>query len=657
MSRPNPLLQPFDLFPYASVRVEDLQPAIQQIAEDNSSALAQIIEREADSPTWNGLVLAVEALDKRLEDVFHALVPLLFTDEEWGAAFGACEAVQKAYRAAKHQNAALHDAYQRLDTRGFTDEQQAVLARILRDFQLEGANIAVSDRPQFAEQVATIANLEAEFRNNLEVASQQWTRHITDMSELAGVPAADLQVMHNAAQATHLDGWLLTLGFEPVDDMVLRYAQNRELRKEVYLAYVTRASDQVAGQHLIDNQPVLQALLRLRHEKAQLLGFTDFIELSLQTKAAQSSAEVEAFLNTQIDRSLPRLQREARELRAFANSQGCDDLQPWDYSFYAQKMREADGADLDQALSEYFSFDSVVSGLTGLAEQLYGLTISSVDGQTWDSQVQLLQVAEAGVVLGHIYLDVYARPGKPNYPWALAIRNRHVDAEGNLSLPVAVLFGAYEPDKSQMGHRDLCKLFHEFHHCLQQVLMTNSNRRLNSISELGHDLSEFVAKLLEQWCWSAECLQSVSKHRVSGAPAALADIQQWLAARETQRGLEIAEELKRSLLDFELHRSYAEGRSIQQVVERVYSRTQVLPLASNDRFVNGFDYIVTGYDVGYYCYLWAEANAIEVFAQFRANGVFNPRLGQAMRQELLAPGASRSMSVSMQAFLDRAANV
>ncbi|CAK9892004.1 MULTISPECIES: M3 family metallopeptidase [Pseudomonas] len=656
MSRPNPLLQPFDLFPYASVRVEDLQPAIQQIVEDNRSALAQIIGREAVFPTWNGLVLAVEALDKRLEDVFYALVPLAFIDDEWGAAVDACESEQVAYRAEKHQNTALLEAYQQLDTSDFTDEQQAVLSRILRDFKLEGASLAVSDRPQFADQVATITRLEAKFRNNLHAASKQWTKHITVMSELAGVPAADLQTMRDAAQANNLDGWLLTLGFEPADDMTLRFAQNRELRKEVYLAYVTRASDQVAGQSQIDNQPVLQALLRLRHEKAQLLGFTDFIELSLQTKAAQSSAEVEAFLNTQIARGTPRLQREANELRAFANSQGCDDLQPWDYSFYAQKMREADSADADQVLSEYFSFDSVVRGLTGLAERLYGITISNVDAQTWDSQVQLLQVAEAGVVLGHIYLDVYARPGKPNYPWALAIRNRHVDAKGNLSLPVAALFGAYDSGKSQMGHRDLCKLFHEFHHCLQQVLMTNSNRRLNSIGELGPDLSEFVAKLLEQWCWSAECMQSVSKHRVSKLPAMSADIQQWLAARETQRGLEIAEELKRSLLDFELHRSYAEDRSIQQVVETVYARTQVLPLASNDRFANGFDYMVTGYEAGYYCYLWAEARAIEVFAQFKANGLFNPQLGQAMRQELLAPGASRSMSASLQAFFDRVAS-
>ncbi|MDD1015589.1 M3 family metallopeptidase [Pseudomonas rubra] len=656
MPRPNPLLQPFDLFPYTQVRIEDLQPAIEQIVEDNHAALAQIVEREADSPTWSGLVLAIEALDQRLEDVFYALVPLAFTDDEWGAAVDECHGQYRAYRAQKYQNIALLSAYQRLDSTDFTAEQRAVLARILRDFRLEGANVAASERQQFMDQVTAIVGLEARFQDNLAVAAEQWSKHITQEHELAGVPATDLQVMQNKAQASGLSGWLLTLD-ESTCGVILRYGNNRELRETMYLAYLTRASDQVAGQSQLDNQPVLQALLRLRHEKDQLLGFSGFIELSLQTKAAQSSTEVEGFLNTQIALSMPRLEREASELRAFAKRQGCGELQPWDYEFYAQKMRLMDGVDPDQVLSEYFSFDSAVNGLIGLVEQLYDLSITRIDAPVWDPQVQVLRVTEAGEVLGHIYLDVYARPGKPGYPWAHAVRNRHVDADANLSLPIAVLFATYDSGKAQLGHLDLRKLFHEFHHCLQQVLMSNSHRRLNSIRDLGHDLSEFIAKLLEQWCWSAECLQSFSRHRVNASSASLGDVRQWLAARETQRGLEVAEELKRALLDFELHRGYPDQRSIQQVTEDVYVRTQVLPLAMNDRFSNGFDYMVTGYEAGYYCYLWAEVKATEVFARFKAKGVFNPRLGQAMREELLAPGALRSMSASVQAFLERSAVV
>lgn len=656
MTRPNPLLQPFDLFPYASVQVEDLQPAIQQIVEDNRSALALIIEREANNPSWNGLVLAVEALDKRLEDTFYPLVPLAFTSDEWGSAVGECEAERRAYRTDKYQNQQLFSAYQQLDPDDLSDEQVAILKRILRDFRLEGANIDHSGRQQFTTQETAIVGLEWEFQENLRAAKDHLSKHITDVEALAGILAADLADMQHKAQARGLSGWLLTLD-EPVFETVMRYAESRELRKEIYLAYMTRASDQAAGQSQHDNGPVLQALLRLRHEKAQLLGFDNFVELSLQTKAAQSTAEVETFLNTLIARERPRLEREADQLRSFAREQGCDDLQPWDYEFYAQKMRQHEGRDPDQVMREYYSFESALSGLIGLVEQLYGISIKKVEAEVWDDKVQVLQVAEAGDVLGHIYLDAFIRPGKPAWPWSLAIRNRHVDADGTLSRPVAALFGYYEPRGMQIGHKDLCKLFHEFHHCLHQILMTNAHRRLNSISELGHDFSEFVGKLLEQWCWSAQSLQSVSTHRTGGERAALADVQRWLEARETQRGLDKAGGLKKALLDFELHRGYGNDRSIEQVVADVYARTQVLPLASNDRFANGFDYMVTGYEAGFYCYLWAEEHATDVFAWFKDQGVFDSRLGQAMRRELLAPGGLRSMSASIQAFIDRAQSI
>ncbi|WP_422422555.1 M3 family metallopeptidase [Pseudomonas sp. GZD-222] len=656
MTRPNPLLQPFDLFPYAQVQVADLQPAIQHIVEASRTTLATILAREADTPSWNGLVLAVEELDKRLDDTFYALVPLAFTNEAWGAAVDACDAERSAYRAEKYRNLALFNAYKRLEVASLTVEQHTVLKLIIRDFKLGGANLAVAEQALLARQVAAIVGLEASFRDNLGMASAQWSKHITDVGELAGVPDADLAIMQHQAQASERSGWLLTLD-ETACKTILRYAERRELRKELYLAYATRASDQVPGQSQYDNAPVLQALLRLRHEKAQLMGFSNFAELSLETKAAQSTAEVETFLNRLIARDRPRLEREADQLRAFAQQQGCDDLQPWDYEFYAQKMRQRGGSDPDQVLCEYFSYETALNGLIELAEQLYGISIDTLEAEAWHPAVRVLQITEAREVLGHIYLDTFSRPGKPAWPWSFAMRNRHVNTGGDVSRPVAVLFGDYATEGMLFGHLDLRKLFHEFHHCLHQILMTNDHRRLNSIHELGHGVTEFAGKLLEQWCWSAQAMQPISRHRTVGESASLAAIQQWLAARETQRGLEDAEELKKASLDFGLHRGHGDRRSIEHVTADVCARTQVLPLANNERFANGFDYMVTGYEAGYYCYLWAEEHAAVVFAWFRKYGVADQRLGQAMRDELLAPGASRSMAASIQAFLDRAQSI
>lgn len=192
MTRPNPLLQPFDLFPYAQVQVEDLQPAIQHIVEENRVALAAILECEADTPSWHGLVLAVEALDKRLDDAVNALLPLAFSDDEWGAAVDACDAERRRYHAEKYQSQTLLDAYKRLDSANVIHEQKVVLKLIFRDFHLQGANIAGTDQALLARYVATIDGLEACFRENLGMASEQWSRHISDVGELAGVPLADL---------------------------------------------------------------------------------------------------------------------------------------------------------------------------------------------------------------------------------------------------------------------------------------------------------------------------------------------------------------------------------------------------------------------------------------------------------------------------------
>lgn len=656
MPRLNPLLQPFDLFPYAQVQIDDLLPAIQQIAEDNRTALAVIFATQSDTPSWNGLVLAVEALDQRLDDAFNALVPLAFTDDEWGAAVDACEAERRDYRAEKYRNQALFGAYERLDVADFSEEQKTVLTFILRDFRLQGAALADSDRAHLERQQAAIVGAEASFLQQLSDATAQWSKHLTDANRLAGVPVAQRAAMQRKAQARDLDGWLLLLD-ESTCKTILHHAEDRDLRKAMYMAYATRASDQVAGQSQYDNVPVLQALLRLRHEKAQLLGFSNFVELSLQTKEAQSVVEVESFLNALNARGRPRLEQEADELRAFAKTRGCDDLQPWDYEFYAQKMREQKGSDSDQSLREHFSFETALSALIELVAQLYGISIATIDAEVWDPHVSVLQITESEDVLGHIYLDPFTRPAKPDWPWSFALRNRHIAVTGRMTRPTAVFFGHYEAAGMSFGHLDLRKLFHEFHHCLHQVLMSNAHRRLNSINELGYDASEFAGKLLEKWCWSAQCMQAVSRHSGSDEPVSLAEIQQWLAARETQHGLEQADEMKKALLDFELHRSHVDGRSIEQVAANVYARTQVLPLADNDRFANSFDYLVTGYEAGYYCYLWAEEHAGNVFAWFRNHGIFDQRLGQAMRHELLAPGASRPLSVSLQAFTDRAQSI
>ncbi|NBA96977.1 M3 family metallopeptidase [Pseudomonas sp. R5(2019)] len=656
MSPANPLLQAFDLLPYNAVRVEHLRPAIELIIEENRHALVQIIDSQHDTPTWDGLVLAVADLDKRLGDTVTAIIPLSFRGGEWADAVDDCHGAMTAFNQEKLQNAALYALYRRLAASvAASEEHRATLQRILLDFHLAGGDLAPVEQARFTESQSVISRLEAEFQGNLADATQAWSKLLTDENLLAGIPAQCRAAMAGRAIEQGLEGWLLTLD-ESTCKAVLAHARHRPLREEIYLASNTRASDQGPNAWVHDNGPVLQALLRLRHEKAQMLGYTNFAQLSLQTKAAQTTSEVAAFLNDLTTSSRPLLLREAEQLRKIAAEDNCHDLQPWDHEFYAQRLREQKGSS-DQYMREYFAFESVLHGLIVMTQRLVGVTLELARTDVWDDKVRLLQVSRGKEVLGHIFIDPYARPGKAPWPWSLSMRSRHIDAKGQLTRPVCALFASFAQGRETpalLSHLDMRQLFHEFGHCLHQVLTTASHRRLSNVSGLGRDAGEFPSQLLENWCSSAACLQEIASHYQTGQTTTLESLQRWIEAEHIQGGLRMGRELMLASLDFELHCSAGDGRSIQQIVDQVGARTLALQPGSTARIACSFDYLVTGYEAGYYCYKWAEVYAADAFARFEEEGLFDPEAGRDFSRELLAPGGLRAMSASFEAFRGRA---
>ncbi|WP_336334230.1 M3 family metallopeptidase [Pseudomonas putida] len=645
------------LIDYLSLQPEQLQPAFLSLRDANIASLEQIIENSGQTPGWDTFVLAIEQLDQTLEDLFHALVPLVYESEEWAVEIDACNQLLLDWARHKHEHSGLYEAYQRLDMAELDTDRQVVLKQILRDFRFSGYGLASNEIQQLRTTEQAIAGLEQQFMNNLSESRKAWTCLLVDEASLAGLPALERDRLHAKAQARGQPGWLVDLE-ESTVEVILEWADERELREKVYQASRCLASD-LGTDIAQDNAPVLQALLRLRHERAQLLGFANAVELGLEVKDVRTTAQVESFISALIDHNRPRLQEDLEALQGLGDKLGIEQVAPWDVAYLGRRLRLQGNEALEASMRERFPLDASLQGLWQLHERLLGIRIAPCSVAGWHSDVQVLEVSDGETPLGHIYLDAYARPGKMPWPYSYPMRLRHVHADGSVTLPVALLSCCFErvPGQSSpnLSHEDLCKLFHEAGHAVHLLLVTNQHRRLNrtATAALGPDTCEFVGILLEQWCWSAPTLLALSQRTSSAAPLSLPQMQQWLAGKRRFQAVKEAEQLRMCWFDFIAHRDH---RARQDLRRLAISATQQVGLGEafmQDRFAEGFDYMVTGYEAGYYCYKWAQVHATDAFSAFEETDADDQMLGRRLRNEILAWGGLRRMTASFEAFAGR----
>lgn len=645
------------LLDYPSLRPEQLQPAFLSIRDANVAALEQIIEHSDPAPGWDSLVLAVEQLDQRLEDLLHMLVPLVYESQAWAVEVDACNQLLLDWARYKHEHSRLYEAYQRLDPAQLDDERQAVLKLILRAFRHAGHGLGAGARKQLHTTEQAIVGLEQQFMSNLIQTREAWTCLVPHEARLAGLPGVERDRLAVKAAAQGQAGWLLDLDERTVQ-VVLEWADARDLRKEVYQASRQLACD-LGGNYAMDNGPVLQALLRLRHERARLLGLANAAQLSLEAKDSRDTSQVEAFINALIQQNSARLQEELKAMQVLGSELGIEALAPWDVAYLGRKLRLQGNEAIDASLRERFPLGSVLQGLWQLHEQVLGVRIVACDVAGWHPDVQVLEVMDGHARLGHIYLDAYQRPGKLPWPYSYPMRQRHVEADGVVTLPAVLLSCCFELQPGQvtpnLDHADLCKLFHEAGHALHQLLVTNQHRRLNrtATSALGADACEFVGTLLEQWCWSAPALLALPQPETGAPPVSLPQMQQWLAGKRRFQAVAEAEQLRLCWFDLVAHCDDRARHDLRQLAIAATQQVGLPQAFAQDRFAEGFDYMVTGYEAGYYCYKWAQVHAIDAFSAFEAADADHRALGRRLRDEILAKGGMRRMTASFNAFAGR----
>ncbi|MEW8045380.1 MAG: M3 family metallopeptidase, partial [Candidatus Thiodiazotropha sp.] len=437
---------------------------------------------------------------------------------------------------------------------------------------------------------------------------------------------------------------------------------DRQLRREVYEAFATRASDQGPHAGQWDNTEAMERILELRHEQAGLLGFSNFADRSLAKKMARSSDEVIAFLTDLAERSRTQAENELDELREFASeTYGFDDLQAWDIGYYAEKLRQDRHNISQEELKPYFPETRVLPGMFAVVERLYGIRIEETRGiDTWHPDVRFFEIRDSHDHLrGQFYLDLYARPKKRGGAWMDECATRFFTDTMD-QIPVAYLTCNFSPPvdgkPSLFTHDEVLTLFHEFGHGLHHLLTTVDYPAVAGINGVAWDAVELPSQFMENWCWEKAALDLISGHVDTGDPIPDELYRRMYRAKNFQSAMQMVRQLEFALFDFRIHREYdpRRGGRIYEILQEVRQQVAVITPPAWNRFAHGFSHIFAGgYAAGYYSYKWAEVLSADAFSLFEERGIFNADTGQAFLQEVLQQGGSRDAMELFVAFRGR----
>lgn len=663
----NPLLTMDSLPPFSQIQPDQVQPAVTQAIADCKQKIADVLAKQ-EPRTWDSLIAPLEEVNDRLARIWSPVSHLnsVLNSEALRAAHDACLPLLSEFQTYVGQHEGLYQAYRELaesdDFPRLDDAQRKEIQNTLRDFRLSGIGLPAEAQQRYGEIQARLSELASRFSNNVLDATQGWHKLVADEAELAGLPESVLAAARQMAELKGKQGWLFTLDI-PSYLPVMMYADNRELRAEMYEAFTTRASDQGPNAGKWDNSAIMTELLALRRELAQLLGFANYAELSLATKMADKTEQVVNFLTDLARRSLPQGKAELEEIRAFAAEQhGQSELAAWDLAYYAEKLKQHKFSISDEQLRPYFPASKVVKGLFEVVKRVFGMKVRERLGiDTWHPDVRFYDIFDADDELrGSFYLDLYAREHKQGGAWMDVCLGRRYRRDGSLQKPVAYLTcnfnGPVDGKPALFTHNEVVTLFHEFGHGIHHMLTRVDVAGVAGINGVAWDAVELPSQFLENWCWESEALAFISGHYETGEPLPADLLEKMMAARNFQAAMQMLRQLEFALFDFRLHQEFdpAKPDQIPALLDEVRSQVAVMTPPAFNRFQHSFSHIFAGgYAAGYYSYKWAEVLSADAFSRFEEEGIFNPVTGQSFLRHILEKGGSKEPMELFKAFRGR----
>ena len=661
MPTDNPLLTPHDIPLFTAIKPQHIQPALETIIAENLQGI-KILE-SIDSPAWDTFIHPFEELDERLSKMWDTVSHLnsMLDDEEFRETYRSCLPVISDYATSLSQNENIYKQYQCVrDSAAFAafdPSQQKLVENALRDFRLSGVALADHKKERFKAIQSELSTLSNRFDQNLLDATDHWILHITDEKELSGLPDTAKDLARDQALQRKLQGWVFNLQAPSYIPFIM-FADDRGLRQQVYLAYVTRASEMGPDAGRWDNSEIIDNILALRREKAALLGFDDYVDLALQTRMAENADSVSEFLSQLAAAAKPSAEREFLELAAYASQDGIAELQAWDIPYYSERLRQQQYAISQEDVRPWFPLDHVLKGLFEVVANLYGLTIHQRKNvEKWHPDVQFFEIIDAeGEPRGRFYLDLYARKGKRGGAWMGDGISRKETAEG-VQNPLAWLVTNFSPPMenrpSLLSHDEVITLFHEFGHGLHHMLTRVAYPAVSGINGVPWDAVELPSQIMENWCWQEEVLAMISGHHESGEPLPKELVDRLKKAKNFQAGMLLLRQIEFATFDIAIHKGTV-AVDVQKTLDQVRQEIAVIIPPKFNRFQNSFSHIFAGgYASGYYSYSWAEVLSADAFSLFEENGIFDPDTGQSFLENILEKGGSQDPQELFRAFRGR----
>lgn len=652
---------------FSEIDPNQIKPEIEKMLKKNRERLKATLEKSGPY-TWENLMQTLEEMNDELSKKWSPIGHLhsVKENEALRKAYNETLPLLTEYHTELSQNEKLFEAISSIrESNSFHElsrAQQKIIENDLRDFKLAGIHLSPEKKARMAELQKQLSQLTTAFSENLLDSTQGYLMQITDKSRLKGLPQQALQLAIDNAKRRNLEGYVFTLDY-PSYSTAIKFLEDRELRRELYYAYATRASDQGPNANKWDNTPIMEKIMQARQEMAQLVGYPDFADYSLASKMAKNPDDVLRFLNDLLTRSKPIAEEEYKEIIEIAKKiDGLSDVQVWDTGYYSEKLCEATFQFSQEDLRPYFPIQKVLKGMFELVNKIYGLKIVKQDGiDVWDNQVEFFAIYdEKDELRGGFYIDLYARPHKRDGAWMDECRVRHHYGK-DLQYPVAYLTCNFMPPvegkPALLTHDDVLTLFHEFGHCLHHMLTKVNYPSVAGINGVPWDAVEFPSQFMENFCWEKESLDLIAAHYQTHEPLPEALYQKMLDAKHFQTGLQMARQLEFSLFDFELHLKYVLGQpdgQIQTILNQIRNKVGIIPVPPFNRFQNSFSHIFAGgYAAGYYSYKWAEVLSADAYSMFEENGIFDRATGRAFMENILEVGGERDPKVSFIAFRGR----
>ena len=666
----NPLLEPFDEAPFSKIKNEHFKPAFLQAIEDAKKEIYAIVANP-EAPSFENTLEALDFAGYQLDRISSIFFNLnsAETNEEiqkiaqevspWLSEFSNDITLNEGLFAR------IKTVYEQRDSLDLTTEQRTLLEKKYKNFSRNGANLTEENKKRLREIDTELAKLKLTFGENVLAETNKYEMLLTDEKDVDGLPDGTKEAAAQLAESKGKEGWLITLDY-PSYIPFMKYAKNRELRKKLSMAFGSKGFH---GDEL-DNQENVKRIVNLRHERANLLGYTTHAHFVLEERMAETPEKVQEFLNELLEKAKPAAEREFAELEAFAKElDHIDRLEKWDSAYYFEKLKQKLFNLDDEKLKPYFKLENVINGVFKVAENLFGLTFKEVDHvDKYHQEVKTFEVYENGNFISLFYADFHPRPGKRGGAWMTSYKPQYIFHGKNNRPHISNVCNFTKPTSSKpslLTFNEVTTLFHEFGHALHGMLANTTYPSLSGTS-VYWDFVELPSQVMENWCYEKEALELFAHHYETGELIPMELVEKIKESATFQEGMATVRQLSFGLLDMAWHGGDPSHiTDVKAFEDAAFESTDLFPKTPETCMSTSFAHIFQGgYSSGYYSYKWAEVLDADAFAYFKENGIFNKTVAHKFKEFVLSKGGTenpmelyvkfRGAEPSIDALLERA---